>query len=204
MPFVPVPNTAEVSMQALWDNQEVANVFHVTQSTPYDATSLAVLGALFQDWIDTSLKTNVSNSVQYTKLVMRSLESEGAPAIEYTTNFPISGVHTGTAQLPNNVTVAVKWSTGLAGRSYRGRTYHIGLAEAFVTGNVLESSFATALLGIYNDLLEAFDTYPGDLTVVSKFHNNAARTTGIATPIISCSINPVVDSQRRRLPGRGR
>lgn len=204
MEFIPIANTAQVNTVALWDGQEVNNVFHVTQPTPYDLTSLAVLGALFQGWLENTVVGGLPATISYQKIILRALDTEDSPALEYTTGFPLTGLSVSKLAMPNNVTVAVKWSTGRAGRSYRGRTFHIGLTEDYVTDNQLSAGGVAYLNTVYGDLLDAFDSYPGDLVVASRYHNNAPRVSGITTPIVSYSINPVIDSQRRRLPGRGR
>ena len=44
---------------------------------------------------------------------------------------------------------------------------------------------------------------PWSMVVVSRYENNAPRAEGIATLVDRLSSDGVIDSQRRRLPGRG-
>lgn len=203
MPFVPAPNCASVELIYTSNGQRCENVFNVSQASPFDQVSLAVLAALFKDWFNTELKMDLPGTVTLDLIVAKALDSESAPAIEFSTGLPIAGNMGAWNQLPNNVTVAVRWSTELRGRSYRGRTYHIALSEEQVSGNTVDQVFATAILGRYEQLLDDLDGLNADLVVLSRFHNGAERTTAVATPINRVSLDRTIDSQRRRLPGRG-
>lgn len=204
MAFIPVPNTASVEMIFTEDGQRIENRYHVRQASTYDVVSLAILGAFFVDWWTDNLKSGCTNSVQLVMVVLRALDSETSPSIEYTTGLPLSGSAISSAALPNHVTVAVRWGTGLRGRSYRGRTYHIGLTEADVAGNTLDATTTSQLITAYAALRDGISSLDAELVVVSRQHNNVPLTTGVATEIVSVSIDRTVDSQRRRLPGRGR
>jgi len=204
MAFIPVENTAQVRMQFLYDGQHVENVYHVKSTGAWDVAGLQDLGDAFIDWWDTNLKAFMPTTGSLQQVVLRDLTTESGLAVERTTGLPLVGTN-GSPQLPNNVTVAVKWSTGLAGRSFRGRTYHIGMPENSTVGNTVSA-------GPLDDLLAAYDALIGippavdaayTLVVVSLFHNNAPRVAGVATDILDSSIDPTIDSQRRRLPGRG-
>jgi hypothetical protein len=73
-----------------------------------------------------------------------------------------------------------------------------------VVGNEVNGTFLAGLIASYADLLGHVNIGANTLCVVSRFHNNSARVSGVATDILSVSADPVIDSQRRRLPGRGR
>lgn len=203
MPFVPVPNVAQVDMVFMYNGQRCENVYHVQQESPYDQTSLAVLATLFRDWWDDEFKAGAPNTLALVLIVARALDTDSSPSIEFSAGLPIQGQVTAAGQLPNNVTQAIKWTTALRGRSYRGRTYHIGLTEDMVIGNTVQEPHLAYQANRYNALLTALDGLPGNLVVVSKIHNGVERTTGIATPVQAVSVDSTVDSQRRRLPGRG-
>lgn len=123
--------------------------------------------------------------------------------MEDATGLPLAGTG-GSVQLPNNVTLCIKWTTENRGRSFRGRTYHVGLTESQVTDNevvaVAMGQFTTA----YGALLTDLATAGWPLVIASRYANNQPRITGVATLVTGFSIDPFIDSQRRRLPGRGR
>ncbi len=205
MAFIPVPNTAQVELVFTRDTDIVENVFHVRKPSAWSQVQLLDLCSLFTDWWHDFIRPLVSGYYILNTVRARDMSAENGVGVELAADPPMPGALNIEA-LPSNVTVAVKWTTGLTGRSYRGRTYHIGLTDPQVSGNLLASTTRASLQSGYQALLTGLTTFNVDyrLVVVSKYHNNAPRVTGVATDILSCSIDPVVDSQRRRLPGRGR
>jgi hypothetical protein len=109
--------------------------------------------------------------------------------------------------MPNNVTCAIKWLTANSGKSFRGRTFHIGMTDQMVIGNNLAGGQDTKFLTAYTALMNAVASQPAaggasgfHLVVVSKRHNNAWRDTAVVTPVLSCGLtNTIVDTQRRRM-----
>lgn len=204
MEFVPFNNVIKLEAIFLQDLQKVQNVhYYLVDETPNEDTARA-LAASYVAWFDTEMQNIVSSQVSLIKVVCTIMETETSPGIEYTTGLPISGGNLSPA-MPNNVTVAVKWTTGFRGRSYRGRTYHIGLCEIQVLNNEIIPETVSDLIGAYGELI-ALDTDvgPGIMCIASRFHNKVQRVTGVATPVTDLAVDPVIDSQRRRLPGRGR
>jgi hypothetical protein len=204
MAFIPVPGVAEIRMQFSYSGEQAENVYHVSLDGEWNLTNLNVMADAFLDWWTDNLRTGVPTTLTLQRILARDLTTATSPAIEYTAGMPTSGTDV-SPQLPNNVSVAVKWTTGQAGRSYRGRTYHLGMTEAQVANNAISGANQTFLLSAYNALINDVEAAitGAHLVVVSKYTNNAPRTEGIFTEILAVSIDPTVDSQRRRLPGRG-
>lgn len=203
MTFVPFANTAQIEMVFSQSGQIVENVFHVEKGSPYDADDLAIAAATFVDWWDTEMQALIPDNVSLNVVRARALDTESGVAIEYTTSLPLVGGN-GSNTMPNNVTFAIKWSTGLAGRSYRGRTYHIGVEPSnLVDPNHLSSSAVTGFTAAYSALLTSFTDPDEHLVVASRVNGGAPRVTGVTTEITAATINPTLDSQRRRLPERG-
>lgn len=203
MAFIPVPNVASVEMIFEQAGQRLENVYHVKKSSPFDEVGLSGAAQLFADWWDEELKPQVAGNVSLVLIVAKALDSETAPAVEFTTGLPLTGPGTNIPN-PGNVTVAIRWTTGLRGRSFRGRTYHIGLTQGAIVANSLATENQALLLGAYQTLLSSLSLSTMSLVVVSKYANHVARTTGIATDITAASLDGSLDSQRRRLNGRGR
>jgi len=204
IPFIPFNNTIKLEPVFIWQDQRVQNVhYYIVDETPNVDTARA-LALSYIDWFDTTAKESVSNTASLVLVKATIMETETSPGVEVSTGLPIVGTRAANP-LPNNVTLAVKWTTGLRGRSYRGRTYIIGLTEGDVDGNTVPAASITAYMAIYGELL-ALDTDvgPGVMGIASRVSNGTPRTVGVITPVTDLEINPVVDSQRRRLPGRGR
>lgn len=203
MAFIPVTNVSSFSMIFTQDNQRVQNTYYVKHVSGWlEAQQLAVCAELVS-WWGGSLRSLVANNVALVQIDYRDWTTYDGIGGTYTTGLPLSGTGL-TGGLPNNVTVAVGWKTGKRGRSYRGRTYHIGLMEDQVTGNQVNAGSVNALSAAYDDLRSAINAVP-DCTMVqvSRYLNKTPRVTGAASTIIGQTFDPTVDSQRRRLPGRG-
>jgi len=203
MPFVPIPNTALVELRMTQGEQLIENTFHVEKEGILTVSDLQDIGATFVDWFDNH-RNLVIGTVTLREVAVRDLTTASSLGIIYATGLPLVGLLAGSA-MPNSTTIAVKWGTGLSGRSFRGRTYHIGLAESQVSNNSIETATVTGLLASYNLLLTSINGSGYTMVVASRVANGVPRTTGGTTPILSASFADItVDSQRRRLPGRGR
>lgn len=206
MAFVPAPNCARVEMVYTQAGQTMENVYHVKLAAgPFSDSNLIDAAAAFKTWWDTRLKSNVRTEVTLVKILATALDSQTAVGIEYTTGLPIAGTNSSGAPLPNNVTVAIKWLTAARGRSLRGRTYHIGLSSTSVTASEITTAERSVLLTAYGNLFtDLVGLTPAlTLSVVSYYSNNALRNSALITPIIDVGVDITLDSQRRRLPGRG-
>jgi hypothetical protein len=204
MQFIPADKVVQVQMIYNWAGQVVENVYHYK----FDVTPIpSIMSDLAQDmrnWWDTEMKPGAPTNFVLTKVVCTDLSSRSAASIEYTGGLPLAGTSTQPA-LPNNVCVAVKWLTSLRGRSYRGSTYHMPILSISVTNNTISPASVAGLTANYTPLLTMTASLLNPLfVVVSRFSNSAPRTAAVVTPIIGISINQTVDSQRRRLPERGR
>jgi len=112
--------------------------------------------------------------------------------------------------LPNNVAVTVSFRTGLSGRFARGRNYVSGLSEDAVVLNTVDSAVLADIQAGYEALQDVASDNTSTWVVVSRFSGvdgdgvPIPRVEGVTTPITAVIIvDSIIDSQRRRLPGRG-
>lgn len=203
MPFVPFLNTAQVEMRYQWDSQHVANIFHVRSDDSLTPAVLNDIATAFRGWHEASLRQWQGNTVALREVAVRDLTTPSS--IGVLLGVLANNIGTGTTEtLPNNCTVAIKWGTGFTGRSYRGRTYHIGLTENMVAQNRLTQVVLDGLEIAYSAVPYLDDSPVLKLVVASRTANGQPRQVGLTTVITGPAIDPVLDSQRRRLPGRGR
>lgn len=205
-PFIPAPGTVAAEMVYTQLGQVCENVYHIQRGTTGASPTGAdmdAIAALLEAWEHNTAISLRSSGVALTKIRVRDLTVQGGLVKEYTPTTAVTG--TGTQPpAPGNVTAAVKWQTGLGGRSHRGRTFHIGLASNLIVGNQLTTAMQAAMLSGYNDLHgRIVAVSPLIHVVVSYSHNKFWRTTAENTPITTCSVDINLDSQRRRLTGRG-
>lgn len=206
MPFVPVPNVAQAELVCLWDTQRCQNVLHYSKASPWTVDHMEELAAgLIEKW-ETWLQPSVTSTLSLVSVGVADLSAQNAPAIEYTTGLPLAGEAESSPSLPNNVSCVFTKRTALRGRSYRGRIYHMGFVESQVTGNALIPSVTTALTSAYSQFMSVSLPVAVDeaiLCVVSRYTGGDPRSEGIATPVTAITSDGIIDSQRRRLPGRG-
>lgn len=204
MAFIPAVDTVRVSMQYEdgYANQ-LMNIYHCTKPGGYTLADFVTLATTFQTWDSSSLAPNRNVGIQLTQITVLGLTLPDGLVYETSILPPTPGTLTGVL-LPGNVTLAIKWSTGFSGRSHRGRTYHIGLEDTQVLTNQMLPMATTALQTAYTALIGVVTGAGWTLVICSYFHDRAPRTTAVLTPVTSASINPDLDSQRRRLNTRGR
>lgn len=203
MPFVPFNNVCQVELFYRQDSQTLENVLHFIAPLTPDTDSLEQLGLDTIAWWNTVIKPICTSNVSLVGVKATSLNSDTAPSVEVVTGLPLAGTAAATS-LPNNVTIVVKLLTANRGRSYRGRVYHVGLIQSQVSGNEVTNTFRTALTTAYGTLLLATGFHDHELCVASRVEDGVPRTLGVATVVTGVQVNQTLDSQRRRLPERGR
>lgn len=204
MDFIPVPGVVQVELIYQWDSQTVETVLHYNADDPLDLTNYADIAAQLVTLWNANLKGCISTPVTLTQIKLTDLTAQNGPVLNYSTGLPVVSTLTGPA-LPNNCALVITKRTPLRGRSYRGRIYHPGLTEPDVTANLVAPARVTTILTAYN----ALRTFTAGskvvyMCVVSRFADHLPRATGIATRVSGFTTDGLVDSQRRRLPGRGR
>lgn len=213
MPFVPVPRTAELEAVYLLDSQIVENTLYYQHTTTPTLAQLIDLVEAVNTAIRTNLIPFMSNAIQLLRLVGTMIDVADGLVYTSTTSLPISGGDS-TESMSSNVAACISLRTGHAGRSFRGRNYVPAIPIGAVTVNTLSSDYRTGVANAYNNIVTAGvdDGWQG--VVVSRYHGFTVsggrkiptpRSEGIATPISAVFFSDsTVDSQRRRLPGRGR
>jgi hypothetical protein len=206
VPFIAVPETAQVTMVYTGPNQNrMVNVYHFSRPTlGWDADSLGDLGEAMLSWEVTYAKDRRSNQITCIGVECRDLSVQDSFVVTVAAIPPIEG-GASTPVLPANVTLAVSLRTPFAGRSFRGRTYWIGLPEGAVVGDFVNASTAQNILTAVRALIEDVpQPLNAQLVVVSRYSNGVPRATGIATPVTAATlVDTRVDTQRRRLVGVG-
>lgn len=204
MAFIPVPDVAEVTIRFTYFSQVIVNTLYFNKTGGFSGSDLPDLATAVMNWWSTRMKGRITNQCALISVVARDISAESAPVSEV---FPVSPI-AGTVDnpgLPGNVCWTIQFKTGLAGRSYRGRNYIGALPENAVDGNQIQADDAAAFLAAYVALNSDINlTIAATHVVVSRYHNNAPRTTGVATAVESYGfVDFFLDSQRRRLTGRG-
>lgn len=204
MPDIYTPNCASVEMIYQFQGERVENVYNVRRAAPPTEAELQALWTLMRDWEQNTARHFRSDSVNCVLISIRSLVGPGAPVWEAPVNPVIVG---GIAQQQrlSFVTITAKHTTSLGGRSYRGRSYWIGVPEAQVlSGGVVSVAYANGIVNAYNTLRNSLAAAGWTFVVISRYSGVDAngkqipRPQGIATPITATSVELGVDTQRKR------
>lgn len=203
MGFQPCPKTVSCEL-VFWNGQSYSeNVLHFEKTTAWTQQDMTDLASDMRSWWSASIKGYCPPTIFLSKIIVKSLEAQDAPGIEYTAGMPLPGSSTGEAA-PMSVTVAVKWLTGLRGRSYRGRSYHVGLQKSDLQGDKISAEMGSTLAQKYAELLEENRFSVGCwLVVVSRWTMKALRGEAVPTKVTSVFVDQTLDNQRRRLLTRG-
>ena len=204
MAFVSSPGVVQVAFRYQWRSQQVENVVHAFVDTTIDGAKLEEIANAAVGWAQSSLMPLTSSDVTLTEVLVRDMSAqEGAQFL-----FTIAGGQPGgfvADAMPNNVSIAIRGSTSVGGRSGRGRWYFVGIPNTrVINGNEVRSDYLAQIVAALNDLKDVLEAVGAILGVLSTFHNKAPRAQGVLFAYTSFgAVDNTIDSQRRRLPGRG-
>lgn len=203
MAFIPGVNVVMAELRYIHLGQKMENTLYFLFGLEPEEAALTSLGTALYNWWGDNIAPLVSSQCGLLEVFLTDLTTDESIAIGYRPETLVFGAQT-TDPLPGNVTIAIKFSTSGRGRSSRGRNYIVGLVETQSAGNAIASSVVEDFVTAYNLLPGIAEAEDCQWVVFSRHHNNAPRTTGLAIPITGASaVDDNVDSQRRRLAGRG-
>lgn len=202
MAFIPAPNAIRICLQMLWAGQTVEICIGILKSTAVTAGDLATVTTDLESWRQTEYVPLISSSIDFVQWYALSLTTATSPSL--ITPITVSAVGgAGATTVSNNVALVTTFQTDLRGRSYRGRVYTPGIS----TVDIASSTEAGATIAF--DLNTAYSQINSYLTagfshvVISYQNNNVLRSTAARTPVTGYRTEVRLDSQRRRLEGRG-
>lgn len=206
MAYVPAPNVVEFRLRGLYYDQQVENVLtfqHTAGAIPPESL-LTWAEDLSSGWQSEYLP-NIAVAYQHLSTLATDLTTQTSPSVTWAVVPPVAGGAPAEGA-PGSVSLAISFGTINRGRSSRGRMFVVGLPESQIVGNLVEQAYVSTLLqGFVGFIAFAEATAPLSHVVTSRYSNGNPRTTALVQPVLSYTIKDrVVDSQRRRLPGRGR
>lgn len=214
MPFVPVPDVVAIDVIYDWDGQIVENTLYYKKTAPSEieiGSLLDVVTAYIRDEIMPLLTELIS----LVRVVGTLLDAVDAFTVTNTDDLPQPGaILTATAKsFPGNVTMAVSFRTAAAGRSGRGRNYVPGLVDLRDGNSLLDATYAGQVVTKWAGLRAIASEDGWEQVVVSRYSGftivdgkkvPTPRAEGVTHNVTSTILTDrTIDSQRRRLPGRG-
>lgn len=201
MAFIPVLNCVQARLIWQEDNGVVAqNVFwHATTGAPTLEEMADIGGTWGELMTEAGLGPNITTNWALASVALRAMNEEEGLSLIFDGGMPISGT-AASPGTPDQVSYTVTWSTGLVGRSARGRTYGLGLPlGGTINNNRLTDSAQASLNNTWGVIREAFETAGNALQVVSFQEGGVPRTEGRKLPILSHQVRFPLATQRRRL-----
>ena len=204
-PFIPFAGVAKAEFRYTLAGQQVENVIYVKgESTPMSTDSMRSIGDVLSAWYTVNEAPLVVTHIVLNEIKLTAMDTFDGPALSYTDGLPVAGTSTGTG-LPNNVSLAVKLSSESRGRSATGRWFIAGIPVGVLSdANTVSSGWAGFQKAAFDALILAFGSTTFRWVIASYRTHNEWRTVGATHDVSGISVDRTVDSQRRRLPGRGR
>jgi len=202
MAFIPVPGCLQAELRYTLFGQRIENVLYFEASRP-DQPAMAALALALQAWWVDEIAPFVSVQLVLNEIYITDLTTDSGQTYSGIIAGGSGGEISDNA-LPGNVALCVSFRTANRGRSYRGRNYVPGLAETSVAGNTVEPTVVNGLQSGYGALISAAAGAGYPWVVASRYSGGDPRPAGILTRVTGARVvDPYVDSQRRRLTGRG-
>lgn len=202
MAFIPWPNGIQLCFDfaSAGQNWQFCLALRKSSGPPADADLIAAANAAYAKWT-TPLKPTLTTGNTLRQIRATDMTVEGGP--QYVRAVNEAGTNAGTETALSNA-AAVSLRTAKRGRSYRGRFYVSGWEGGLLTDAVtFGSGLVTNLSSFTTGLQTALDALGMDLVVPSKQHNGVATNPAELNEVIAVVVDTKVDSQRRRLSGRG-
>lgn len=202
MAYIPVPNTVRLCLQGVWAGQLVELCLGWRKDTAVTVSDLEDLTDGMETWRVAEFIPHVNHLYQMTQWVATALATATSPSVITPITADDVGLDAGPS-VSNNSTMTTTFLTDLRGRSYRGRVYTPGLNQSDqLTSTDMSGTLAAALTAAYA-LMNTYVPVAFSHAVISLQTAGAPRATGVATPVTGYRSNTQIDSQRRRLAGRG-
>lgn len=185
--------------------QRIENTLYFTGSAQPDSVLAGQLATALVTWWTNNIRLFVSSDMTLTEVFITDISSQEGFTLSHVVSPPLAGTAIGES-LPSNVALCISFRTAFRGRSGRGRNYVAGCTEANCAGSFFSTAYVNAMVSAYGLLMGAGNFVPGlGWTIVTRHFNGQPRPIGLSRTVTAVlSVNNSCDSQRRRLPGRGR
>jgi len=197
MPAVIIPNGVRVVIRGTHLGNEIVNVFGYRSDTP--PASAAELLEFLNAWaVNHTTEYLAIKSADYTLIDVTATDISTAGGAQATFSYAPGTVGTSSpASAPGNVAGVISWRTDLSGRRNRGRSYIGPLPNNGFVGDTMDSDVLPFMTAFAEGLIEGGLGEEGfDFAIMSV----ADLAMKVVTAFI---IDVILDSQRRRLTGRG-
>jgi hypothetical protein len=196
MPPVVIPNTARAAIRMQVGGRQRVNVLHFNKAGGFSTSDLNTLNTELMTWWQTFMRPQLSTLISLVDITSTNLhdavqEQDVQPCLSN-----CAGQNAGEPE-PGNVTFTTSWRTDVVGRRYRGRSYWPGMVNTNTNNDdTVVSTLLTAAAVAAGNLIFGSISNGAALAIASRVLLSSRVVTGFV-------LENILDSQRRRLPGRG-
>lgn len=205
MEFAPAPGVAQFNLIYKTNGGTAENVIHVHKDSgaAWTSAELNTMNIAIGAWEQATGRAQRASDVENIEIIARDLTVQNGT--ESTYGGEGFGLIAGVSA-PDNVTIAIKKETGMVGRSFRGRLYWIGVPLSKLSLDSLDGTYVTNVVAACNSLVTAINAVTGfHMCLLRGQYNGSRLDPRQEAPITKFStVDTYIDSQRRRLVGRGR
>lgn len=203
MAFQSVPETAEIDHIFTLHGQTVQNVYYARRPGGYGSSDLQALADAIDLIFPVTFDNDMSVDVSYVRTDVRGLANPND--LTATQNLSAGPGTEVSSAFPSQVSFAIKKSSGLTGRSARGRTYWIGIPRTKIEAadeNILIAAYASSIVADVDFVRITIATVGlWEAVLVSRWLDGVLRAPAVTFPWVSTSnVDLRVDTQRGRLP----
>lgn len=203
MAFVPAPDCAKVVLVYNMESQVYVNTLWFKKTGSWGTGEMEDLADKVRYWWATTMLGLYPDVLELVDIVVYDMRAVDAPVIHVTTDLPVAGTNISDPMAANAAAV-ISFRTSGRGRSSRGRIYIGPLAEDGSDEGLFLATTTHAALVVGADAIADIGTGISWQHVVVSFHlDNVARSEGYAQAVTTYLVDTKLDSQRRRLAGRG-
>lgn len=203
MAFQSVPHTAEIVVRGSMAGQEMINTFYAQMPGGYAIADIEALAGAVDDWVAAEFRPQMPNNYTYVSTDVRGLNS--AIDLQATDNASAGTGAASPTTLSNNAALSVKRGSGFTGRGARGRIYlPPPTPDLMSDDNHISAGGVTA----YQTMLVALDAVISGAGWIPVIVHRVEAGVPLAVAVVFTItewivVDNVIDSMRRRLPGRG-
>lgn len=198
------PNCLRIRILGKNASGNLAHIMHAQYSggTPSVADVTAYANAFRSNW-NTQFAPMVGNAVVYTGFEVADLGS--LTGAVFTNTNQVTGTRAVTTYAPISACCVISWKIGLRFRGGHCRTYlPLSSAADYTAGVTINGAFVSSLTTAANSFLTSMNavtsgTLSFALAMVSYWHANTLRPTGVPYLITAANVHGRIDTQRRRL-----
>lgn len=200
-----LPWVAKLEVEGTYESERFVNVMHFSKTVtdPFtDAELATLLGILDDASTDTDSLAHIysilDSGLLVDTLTLTSLSND-AP-IQRSATVAIAGT-SGGSNMPPMCSATVKWSTSIANRQSRGRTFFTGLNTGMMSASNadrLDTTWSASLATRASAFATAWAASTSFAFVILSAKQRQLNALVPVNEVTSASVNPLITVQRRR------